>query len=86
MVGSHCAEYFSNNGFEILVYDNLMRSEIFGFDEKSVEYNWNYLMTLEGIRLVKADIRDVDTLRKVFANLVRISSYTLPRNRAFECR
>ena len=66
MVGSHCAEYFYNQGHEILVYDNLMRSQIFGSDARSVEYNWHYLQTIEGINLVKADIRDVDTLESVF--------------------
>ena len=37
MVGSHCAEFFGNQGHEVLVFDNLMRSNIFGSEKKSVE-------------------------------------------------
>ena len=67
MVGSHCAEFFRNQGHEVLVFDNLMRSNIFGSEKKSVEHNWNYLESIGDITLVKADIRDVDTLENVFS-------------------
>lgn len=66
MVGSHAAEYFSQDGHSILVYDNLMRSHIFGSDKKSVEYNWNYLKQYKNIICQKADIRDVPTMEKCF--------------------
>lgn len=67
MVGSHAAEYFTRSGHSVLVYDNLMRSHIFGSDKKSVEYNWNYLKQYKNIICQKADIRDVPTLEKNFA-------------------
>ncbi len=45
LVGSHCAEFFAldNPKNKVIVLDNLMRSQIFGYDKGSVEYNWNYL-------------------------------------------
>ncbi len=67
MVGSHAAEHFAAKGCQVLVYDNLMRSKIFGVDKRSVEYNWNYLKKLKGICRVKADIRDRRALEKAFS-------------------
>ncbi|MBF0594468.1 MAG: NAD-dependent epimerase/dehydratase family protein [Candidatus Omnitrophica bacterium] len=66
MVGSHAAEYFAGKGCQVLVYDNLMRSTIFGVDQDSVEFNWNYLKSFKNITLVKADIRDRKALDKAF--------------------
>lgn len=66
MVGSHCAEYFAQKGHQVLVYDNLMRSKIFGSDKKSVEYNWNYLSKVKNVVRQKADVRDVLVLDKCF--------------------
>jgi len=68
MVGSHCAEYFAQKGEDVLVYDNLMRSEIFRSDDPSVEYNWKYLSKIKNIKCVKADIRDRETVEKTFEN------------------
>lgn len=66
MVGSHAAEHFARKGCQVLVYDNLMRSTIFGADVKSVEFNWNYLSRVKNVRRVKADIRDRATLGRTF--------------------
>jgi CDP-paratose 2-epimerase len=66
LIGSHCAEHFAAKGCSVLVYDNLMRSKIFGVDKKSVEYNWHYLKTIKNVQLVKADIRDRQTLEACF--------------------
>ncbi len=66
LIGSHAAEYFAGKKCQVLVYDNLMRSKIFGVDKHSVEYNWKYLKTLKNIQLVKADIRDRKTLEAAF--------------------
>ncbi|HDZ37026.1 MAG TPA: NAD-dependent epimerase/dehydratase family protein, partial [Marinobacter sp.] len=43
LVGSHAAEYYAKKGKEVIVLDNLMRSQLFGYDKKSVEYNWRWL-------------------------------------------
>lgn len=58
MVGSHCAEYFASAGHNVLVYDNLMRSEIFQSEKESVEYNWQYLVEVQGVALTKGDVRN----------------------------
>ncbi len=66
MVGSHCAEYFAKKKNQVIVYDNLMRSQIFSSNKKSVEWNWNYLKQFKNIKLIKKDIRDIDSLHKCF--------------------
>ena len=53
MVGSHSAEYYAKRGDEVIALDNLMRSKLFGYDKKSVEYNWNYLKTYKNIKRIK---------------------------------
>ncbi|MDD2688677.1 MAG: NAD-dependent epimerase/dehydratase family protein, partial [Candidatus Omnitrophica bacterium] len=59
LVGSHCAEFFALNNpkNKVIVLDNLMRSEIFGYDKASVEFNWNYLKKFKNIERIKGDVR-----------------------------
>ena len=64
MVGSHAAEYFALKGDTVTVFDNLMRSKLFGYDKKSVEYNWNYLPKYKNIKRILGDIRNNDDLKK----------------------
>lgn len=64
MVGSHAALYFAEKGDDIVVLDNLMRSKLFGYDKKSVEYNWNYLARYKKIKRVLGDIRNAEDLKK----------------------
>ncbi|MDP8215963.1 MAG: NAD-dependent epimerase/dehydratase family protein [Candidatus Kaelpia imicola] len=66
MVGSHCAEFYAEEGNEIVGVDNLMRSKLFGSDKKSVEYNWEYLSGFKNIERIYLDIRDRDGLEEVF--------------------
>jgi CDP-paratose 2-epimerase len=66
LVGSHTAEYYAERGDEVIVLDNLMRSQLFGYDKKSVEYNWNYLAKYKNIEKIKGDVRDEkDVLRAI---------------------
>lgn len=58
MVGSHAAEYYARRGEKVVVLDNLMRSKLFEYDKKSVEFNWNYLKGYKNIKRIKGDIRD----------------------------
>jgi len=67
MIGSHCAEYFANKDYEVLVYDNLMRSAIFGSASESVEYNWKFLSRYDNVTRVKNDIRDSAALDSTFS-------------------
>jgi CDP-paratose 2-epimerase len=72
LVGSHCAEYFAtdNPKNKIVVLDNLMRSQIFGYDKASVEFNWNYLKKFKNIQRVKGDVRcDKDVARAIGAGV-----------------
>ena len=66
MVGSHCAEYFSDQGHNVLVIDNLMRSEIFGVKRRSVEFNWLYLEKEKGIQCEKIDVRNANRMDRAF--------------------
>lgn len=63
LVGSHAAEYYAKQGEEIVVLDNLMRSKLFGYDKKSVEYNWNWLKQYKNINLIKGDIRNDEDVK-----------------------
>lgn len=64
LVGSHVAEYFAQKKWDVIVYDNLCRSQLFGYDGKSVEYNWEYLTQYKNVIRVKADVRDQKQLLK----------------------
>ncbi len=68
LVGSHCAEFFAQNNSKnkVIVLDNLMRSQIFGYDKQSVEFNWNYLKKFKNIQRIKGDVRnDKDVSRAI---------------------
>ncbi|MFA5142638.1 MAG: NAD-dependent epimerase/dehydratase family protein [Candidatus Omnitrophota bacterium] len=58
MVGSHTAEYYASRQAEVVVLDNLMRSQLFEYDKRSVEYNWNYLKQYRNIKRIRGDVRD----------------------------
>jgi CDP-paratose 2-epimerase len=58
LVGSHAAEYFARKKCEVVVLDNLMRSQIFGYDKGSVEYNWKFLGQYRNIKRIKGDVRN----------------------------
>ncbi len=57
MVGSHTAEYYARKGNEVIVLDNLMRSQLFSSKKESVEYNWHYLTKYTNIKRIKGDVR-----------------------------
>ena len=57
-IGSHVAEYYSENN-NVVVIDNLSRSELLLKHDQSCDQNWNYLKNNYGdIKLMKFDIRD----------------------------
>lgn len=66
MVGSHAAEFYAKQGACVTILDNLMRSKLFNYDRKSVEYNWNYLTKYKSIKRIKGDVRNkADVVRSV---------------------
>ena len=68
MVGSHAAEYYARRGDEVTVLDNLMRSKLFGYDKKSVEFNWNYLTKYKNIKRIKGDVREKGNVLKAIGS------------------
>jgi len=62
-VGSHVAEFYAKKGDEVVVFDNLSRVELLGYETSNVLYNWNYLKRYKNIELVKGDIRDAVMIR-----------------------
>jgi len=65
LIGSHTAEYYAKRADEVIAFDNLMRSKLFGSDKESVEYNWNYLQRYKNITRVVGDIRNDEDVIKV---------------------
>jgi len=76
LVGSHCAEYFANKGNKVIVLDNLMRSKLFGYNKKSVEYNWNYLKKFKNIKLIKGDVRKEKDVKEAVGKGVDVLIHT----------
>ena len=63
-VGSHVAEYFCKNGYEVTVLDNLSRGRLLGKEDYNSMYNWHYLESNTGVELVKGDIREMTLVEK----------------------
>ncbi|RKY31220.1 MAG: hypothetical protein DRP74_05305 [Candidatus Omnitrophota bacterium] len=78
LVGSHSAEFFAkeNSKNEVIVLDNLMRSQIFGYDKDSVEFNWNYLKNYKNIERIKGDVRNDKDLSKAIGKGVDVIIHT----------
>ena len=68
LVGSHAAEYFAKRGEKVIALDNLMRSSLFGYDKKSVEYNWNYLAKYRNIKRIRGDVRNEGDILKAIGD------------------
>lgn len=62
-VGSHAAEYFANKGNEVVCYDNLSRAELLKKKSIDITHNWNYLKSLNNVKLIKGDLRNLDELK-----------------------
>lgn len=78
LVGSHCAENFAldNSRNKIIVLDNLMRSQIFGYDKESVEFNWNYLKKFKNIEQIRGDVRSDRDVAKAVGRGVDVVIHT----------
>jgi len=62
-VGSHVAEYYAKKDREVVVFDNLSRAELLGYETSNAMYNWNYLKGYENIELIKGDVRDAEMIK-----------------------
>jgi len=57
-IGSRLAESFSEDGFNVTVFDNFGRNALLGKSLADPFYNWKRIERLPHVRLVKGDIRD----------------------------
>ena len=76
MIGSHAAEHWAGQGHDVVVLDNLVRSQLFQSRKQSVEYNWRYLDQQQRIQLVKGDIRAPDAVRQAIGDGVDVVLHT----------
>ena len=66
-VGSYTARHFAKDGWKVLAFDNLSRTQLLGGKPGPIPqtYNWERLGRLEGIRRVQGDVRRPEDLRPV---------------------
>ena len=76
LVGSHAAEYFARKKWSVVALDNLMRSQIFGYDKGSVEYNWKYLAQYKNIKRIKGDVRSAKDVNSAIGKGVDVVIHT----------
>jgi CDP-paratose 2-epimerase len=53
-----------------------MRSQIFGYDKASVEFNWNYLKKFKNIERIKGDVRNAKDVAKAISKGVDVVIHT----------
>ena len=63
-VGSHVAEFFLKNGWDVTILDNLSRQSLRGVRFKSKAYNWDYLAKLKGIEIISGSVLQTALLNK----------------------
>lgn len=64
-IGSHVAEFYAKKGDNVIVFDNLSRTQLLKKGGQNVMYNWNYLKRYSNIELVKGDIQSPEEIKKV---------------------
>lgn len=57
MIGSCVAEYYAKKGDEVIVLDNLIRSQLLGVETGSVEHNLKRFVQYSNIQHIKGDVR-----------------------------
>ena len=62
-IGSHVSEFYAKKGEEVVVFDNLSRAQLLGYDASNAMYNWNYLDRYENVELIKGDVRDSESIK-----------------------
>jgi CDP-paratose 2-epimerase len=63
-VGSHLSEYYAKRKEDVVVFDNLTRAELLGYEASNALYNWNYLKKYENVDLIKGDIRNAEAVKQ----------------------
>lgn len=63
-IGSHVAERYARDGFEVRVLDNLSRARLLKKSDRNSTFNWDYLGRIPGIQLIKGDVTDPTTVEE----------------------
>lgn len=63
-VGSHVAEFYEKKGTDVIVFDNLSRTQLLGKGYNDANYNWNHLRKCNHIKLVKGDVTSLEELKE----------------------
>ena len=63
-IGSHVAERYAREGYEVRVLDNLSRARLLKKSDRNSTFNWDYLGRIPGITLIRGDVTDVATVEK----------------------
>lgn len=76
MIGAHVTDYYAQRGDEVVALDNLMRSQLLGYKNKSVEYNWDYLAKYNNVERVIGDVRKERDILKAIKDGVDVVIHT----------
>ncbi len=58
-IGSHIAEYYAKQDYDVIVFDDLSRNKLLKKYNGDLLHNWNFLKSsFPNVELIKADIRD----------------------------
>ena len=55
-IGSHVAEQFAREGWDVTVVDNLSRAKLLKKPDKNSTFNWDYLCNLPNVKLIRGDV------------------------------
>ena len=61
-IGSHAAEYYARSGNNVVIYDNLSRSKLFGYFS-DCDQNIRYLRQYSNVKFVEGDVLDYEKLK-----------------------
>lgn len=61
-IGTNAALEYAKEGHEVMVFDNLSRSDLTYTKEETVEHNWSMLAELSSVSLINADVRNYDEI------------------------
>lgn len=61
-IGSHVAEKYAKEGHDVVVFDNLSRSELLKKPIRHVDFNKRYLGQFKNVRFIKGDVRNEEEI------------------------
>jgi len=63
-IGGHIAEYYAEKDHDIVLFDNMSRTQYMPKSGKAYDYNWEHLNKLENITRLPGDVRDFESLEQ----------------------